>query len=164
MGESLMVAGRHPMATPPQDEPEPAPCPMLVLRAFTQSGAASDSHASADAASSAYDPYASTGQYDPYAALDAEESTSAGQAMPTVSDEEVMLATRRWVEAIIVKMKVCPFSSTADKAGMPIGSVTYPITHGSNGEAVYAAFWGQVLERVQHKVRFARRCLPGVRR
>ena len=43
-------------------------------------------------------------------------------------------------------MKVCPFSSTADKAGVPIGGVTYPITHGTTGEEVYQAFWEQVLE------------------
>jgi len=45
-----------------------------------------------------------------------------------------------------VKMKVCPFSSTADRAGLPAGGVTYPLTRAAVGEAVYEQFWAQVLE------------------
>jgi len=45
-----------------------------------------------------------------------------------------------------VKMKVCPFSSSADRAGLPIGGVTYPLTRAAHAEAVYEAFWGQVLQ------------------
>ena len=32
--------------------------------------------------------------------------------------------------------EVCPFSSTADRAGLPSGGVTYPITHATTGEEV----------------------------
>jgi len=62
------------------------------------------------------------------------------------SDEQVLSQSRDWVEAIIVKMKVCPFSGTADLAGMPQGGVAYPITHGARAEQVIADFWNQVVK------------------
>lgn len=131
LGESMLVAGRHPAAKANDDEPEPVPCPMLLLRAFTQKQWG-------DYADENY------GEDDPFAVL----SDEAMDIAPTndASDEQVMQMTRKWVEGIIVDMKVCPFSSTADKAGMPIGGVSYPLSHATTGEEVYEAFWGQVLE------------------
>merc|ERR1719421_2374247 len=70
----------------------------------------------------------------------------AGPAQRMASDAEVLTASRDWVEGIICKVKVCPFSSTADRAGLPSGGVSYPITHATTGEEVYEAFWNQVSE------------------
>ena len=67
-----------------------------------------------------------------------------------------MAATRAWVEAVIVKMKVCPFSSTADRAGLPAGGVSYPLTHAATGEEVYERFWEQVLPQRQRGVETGR--------
>lgn len=133
LGESLMVAGRHPSAQTTTEEPTKPPYPMLLLRSFAQR--------------SLSDYTEEYGGDDPFAALpdeamDASERGTAGVA----SDAEVLSTTRAWVEAVIVKMKVCPFSSSADRAGIPAGGVTYPLSHASAGEEVYEQFWRQVLE------------------
>ena len=60
------------------------------------------------------------------------------------SDEELLTATRAWSDAVISGMGVCPFSVDADRAGLPLGRVHYPICRASDGEAVYAAFWHEV--------------------
>ena len=56
----------------------------------------------------------------------------------------VLAATFRWVEAVIVHMRVCPFSSSTHKAGLPIGSVGYPLCRGTTSEELYQAFWQEV--------------------
>ena len=134
VGESLVVAGRHPAAVPNDDEPISPPCPMLLLRAFT----------SKSSSSSPSGEEVPDGVYDPYANIAADSSSSADGSSEEIDDSIVLSETRKWVEGIIVDMKVCPFSSTADKAGMPIGGVSYPISHASIGEEVYEAFWEQV--------------------
>ena len=48
--------------------------------------------------------------------------------------------TLDWVEAVIVKMRVCPFSSSAHRAGIPAGGISYPITRAAVSEA-RAATW-----------------------
>ena len=60
------------------------------------------------------------------------------------SDEELLTATRAWSDAVISGMGVCPFSVDADRAGLPLGRVHYPICRARDGEAVYAAFWHEV--------------------
>ena len=130
VGESLLVAGRHPSAKPQDDEPGAVPYPFLLLRSFRQAeyGEFEEDY----------------GESDPFAQLsdDAMDRAPSGYA----SDECVLGQTRAWVEGIIVDMKVCPFSSSADKAGLPIGGVSYPITHATTGEEVYEQFWGQVVQ------------------
>lgn len=56
------------------------------------------------------------------------------------------VVTVQWVEGVIVHMKVCPFSSSVDKAGLPVGGVTYPICHSSSAEGVYKAFWSELCD------------------
>ena len=41
--------------------------------------------------------------------------------------------------------QVCPFSHSVDKAGLPQGGVTYPITRASSVEQLYQAFWEQAV-------------------
>jgi len=43
-------------------------------------------------------------------------------------------------------MKVCPFSSSVEKAGLPVGGVAYPICHASTAEGVYKAFWAELAQ------------------
>ena len=113
---------------------------MLLLRAFT----------SKSSSSSPSGEEVPDGVYDPYANIAADSSSSADGSSEEIDDSIVLSETRKWVEGIIVDMKVCPFSSTADKAGMPIGGVSYPISHASIGEEVYEAFWEQVRYRYMH--------------
>lgn len=132
LGESMLVAGRHPSSVPGDGEAV-APCPMILLRSFNRP--------------SLRDYEDEYGEADPFADLpeEAMDATERGDGR-VASDAEVMAATRAWVEAIIVKMKVCPFSSTADRAGLPAGGVSYPLTHAATGEEVYEQFWQQVLQ------------------
>jgi len=131
---------------------------MILLRSFTRpaprggegEGESGDSDPYAGVSRDPYagvprDPYADVPR-DPYAGVASEASASEGGTTPVAGDDEVLAQTREWVEAVIVKMKVCPFSSTADRAGLPAGGVTYPLSQASTGEEVYEAFWGQVLE------------------
>jgi len=130
LGESMLVAGRHPSTKPHEDEPVAVPCPMILLKSFQ--------------ARELTEYEKEYGEPDPFAALPSEAMD--GIAAMTASDDDIMTQTRSGVEAIICKMKVCPFSSTADIAGIPAGGVSYPLTHASTGEEVYEQFWRQVLE------------------
>ena len=87
IGDSMLVAGRHPSAATSDDEPESAPCPVLVLRAFTQAQWSSGDD-----------------EYDPYADVAADETDSGPQLKE--SDGEVLQQIRDWVTGIIVDMKV----------------------------------------------------------
>ena len=135
LGESLVVTGRHPSAPASEDEPRAVPCPMLVLRSFTQRAWGDYSEENSGLAN----PFATTPES---VAMDG----GGGGGGETASDADVLSSTRQWVEGIICKVKVCPFSSSADRAGLPAGGVTYPITHATTAEEVYEEFWGQVLE------------------
>ena len=132
LGESMLVAGRHPSSKPGDGEAI-APCPMIVLRSYN-----------APSLQDYEDVYDGP---NPFAVLpdEAMDLSERGDGR-VASDEEVIAVTRKWVEAVIVKMKVCPFSSSADRAGLPAGGVSYPLTHASTGEEVYEQFWEQVLQ------------------
>ena len=137
VGDSMMIAGRHPAAkSPSDDEPQSAPCAMVVLKSFLQREWKDYSAENFGEA----DPFEKLG-----AEADAEMNKRAG-ADGWPDDAEVLASTRSWVEGVIVEMKVCPFAGTADTAGLPSGGVTYPLSHATTGEEVYEAFWAQVLE------------------
>jgi hypothetical protein len=137
VGDSMMIAGRHPAAkSSSDDEPQSAPCAMVVLKSFLQREWKDYSAENFGEA----DPFEKLG-----AEADAEMNKRAG-ADGWPDDAEVLASTRSWVEGVIVEMKVCPFAGTADTAGLPSGGVTYPLSHATTGEEVYEAFWAQVLE------------------
>lgn len=127
LGDEIYLVGRHHAMRPSEDEPMRPPCPMLVLRSNKQNW------------------NEDFGDDDPFAHLPDDDFAPQQTEDNVQSDEEILAQTKKWVEAVIVKMKVCPFSSTADKAGIPIGGVSYPITHATTGEEVYEEFWNQVL-------------------
>lgn len=116
----------------------PPPYPTMLLRRFRSSGFGAD------------DPFGVEDDYfggeDPFAALEARLARDAPPPAPPTGDEQVLSETYRWVDAVIVKMKVCPFSSSVERAGLPAGGVSYPICHAICVEQLYQAFWEQVEE------------------
>ena len=60
------------------------------------------------------------------------------------SDMDIINIIRDWVNVIISDMGICPFSQNADKAGLPLGPVHYPISRLSRAEDVYAVYWHEV--------------------
>lgn len=135
LGESLMCSGRHPQA---QAEDEPAaPYPMLLLRSFTKPETLPDGMEADEL------PwfYSDDDDDDPIGNLGLESDEPVG---PPANDEEVLRATYEWVDAVIVHMKICPFSSSTFKAGMPIGTVGYPLSRATTTEELYQAFWQEV--------------------
>mmetsp|Transcript_42409 Transcript_42409/g.141042 ORF Transcript_42409/g.141042 Transcript_42409/m.141042 type:complete len:411 (-) Transcript_42409:327-1559(-) len=138
LGDDVLCLARHPTAS---DSPPLYPTMLLQRRA--QSGFSS--------LSSEEDEY--FGGVDPFAELEARLALDAPPPPPPASDEQVLATTHAWVKAVIVDMKVCPFSHSVDKAGLPQGGVTYPITRASSVEQLYQAFWEQVgeLDRVDER-------------
>ncbi|KAJ1620125.1 hypothetical protein T492DRAFT_1080108 [Pavlovales sp. CCMP2436] len=130
LGSELFVALRHPGGTS-GDEP-PVPCPMLLLRKTAGAGASE----------SESDPYWDEDD-DDWPEESALEGVGAG-GTAAVDNKQVLLETRSWVEAVICHMGVCPFSNSADRAGLPQGGVSYPITKTRVADEIYLEFWHQV--------------------
>ena len=135
LGESLLCSGRHPQAK--ADDEAAAPYPMLLLRSFTRPEVLPDGMTADEL------PwfYSDNDDDDPIGQLNLESDEPVG---PPASDEEVLRATYAWVDAVIVHMKICPFSSSTFKAGMPIGTVGYPLSRAKTTEELYQAFWQEV--------------------
>jgi hypothetical protein len=127
LGDSVFVALRHPQGSS-NGEPAP-PYPMLLLRT---SAGSSDFAVDDDD-----DPFWSDFPDD-------DKPQVENTLLVAGSNADVLSATRKWVEAVIVHMKVCPFSASADRAGMPQGGVSYPVTRAKTADEVYAEFWHQV--------------------
>lgn len=135
LGESLLCAARHP--SNPQDGEPASPYPLFVLKKFAKgsSGFSADD-----------DEY--FGGFDPFADLEARlGGSSVVQPKNSGTDDQVLSLTRKWVEAVIVEMKVCPFSASADFAGLPMGGVQYPINRATTADEVYQVFYEE-LERL----------------
>ena len=131
LGDELRMTARHPAADQGGDAAPPAP--LLLLKSY-QSAGFSDFF----------------GDDDPFAALEArlgaEGGGDFGAAAARASEEEILAETHKWVQAVIVDMKVCPFSNGVHTAGVPMGGVTYPLCRAEGAEAIYQAFWEQVEE------------------
>jgi len=61
-----------------------------------------------------------------------------------LTDMEILKATKDWNEAVICKMGICPFTTSAEKAGLPLGMVHYPISRANVAEEIYRDYWGEV--------------------
>lgn len=133
LGEDVLCAARHPAMR----GDAPPPYPTLLLRRYDRS-----SDLDVD------DPFDNElfGGVDPFAALEARLASEAPPPPAPVTDEQVLAETYKWVDAVIVKMKVCPFSSSVERAGLPAGGVSYPLTRATTVEELYQSFWEQVLE------------------
>lgn len=80
---------------------------------------------------------------------DSEEQSAEDVALQKLnevpeSDKDVISIIRDWVNIIVSDMGICPFSQSADKAGLPVGPVHYPISRVSRPEDVYAVYWHEV--------------------
>mmetsp|Transcript_29008 Transcript_29008/g.92764 ORF Transcript_29008/g.92764 Transcript_29008/m.92764 type:complete len:407 (+) Transcript_29008:655-1875(+) len=53
-----------------------------------------------------------------------------------------------WVQAVVAGLGVCPFATSAQRAGLPLGDVYYPIDRCTDAEKMYKSFWNEVV-RVQ---------------
>jgi hypothetical protein len=60
------------------------------------------------------------------------------------SEEEILRITKTWNEAVIAGLGVCPFAVNAEKAGLPVGQIHYPISGSTTAEAVYHDYWREV--------------------
>ncbi|KAG8465499.1 hypothetical protein KFE25_002806 [Diacronema lutheri] len=133
LGSSVFVAPRHPGGTN-GNEP-PAPYPMLLLKTLKGSG---------DEPSDEDDEDDMPGYYDELWPDDKESIAERAICNPPAQEAVVLQITRKWVEAVICHMGVCPFSHSADRAGLPQGGVSYPITRAKTADEVYLEFWHQV--------------------
>ena len=61
------------------------------------------------------------------------------------SDEEILNISKQWVAKICSDMGICPFTSGADKAGLPIGPVYYTVDRSTSMEDMYARYWQEVV-------------------
>ena len=65
--------------------------------------------------------------------------------MDVPSDDEALVrVSREWVAAMIADMGVCPFTTSAAKAGLPLGEVHYPVSRVALGEEMYRDYWHEV--------------------
>jgi len=61
------------------------------------------------------------------------------------SDEEIIGVTKKWVNKLMSEMGVCPFTSGADLAGLPLGDVYYTVDRCSGFEDMYRSYWKEVV-------------------
>ncbi|KAL3937317.1 MAG: hypothetical protein SGARI_002166 [Bacillariaceae sp.] len=108
-----------------------------------------------------YDPFWDDGDDWDYSGIDDEYDDNEESGEPKVkypeivnkipdNDEDIMSITKAWVAKICSDMGICPFSSGADKAGLPSGPVYYTIDRSTSMEDMYAAYWKEVV-RVQNQ-------------
>mmetsp|Transcript_93128 Transcript_93128/g.189730 ORF Transcript_93128/g.189730 Transcript_93128/m.189730 type:complete len:543 (+) Transcript_93128:142-1770(+) len=61
------------------------------------------------------------------------------------NDEEIEKLSKDWVAKICSDMGVCPFTSGASMAGLPMGPVYYTTDRSSSFEDMYRAYWEEVV-------------------
>jgi hypothetical protein len=107
-----------------------------------------------------YDPFWDDGDDWDYEGIDdefdQEEAEREGKRKPTAkypdivnkipdNDEEILRISKEWVAKICSDMGICPFTSGAEKAGLPIGPVYYTIDRSTAMESMYACYWQEVV-------------------
>lgn len=60
-------------------------------------------------------------------------------------DDEIFKASKAWVAKICSDMGICPFTSGAEMAGLPIGPVHYAVDRSTSMEDMYARYWQEVV-------------------
>lgn len=61
------------------------------------------------------------------------------------NDDDIMKISKEWVAKICSDMGICPFTSGAEMAGLPIGPVYYTIDRSTSMEDMYARYWQEVV-------------------
>jgi hypothetical protein len=70
------------------------------------------------------------------------------------SDDDVIISlTKNWVGKLMSDMGVCPFTASADQAGLPLGTVFYKVERCTSFEEMYAAYWKEVVRVEQSNER-----------
>ena len=69
------------------------------------------------------------------------------------NDEEIMDVTKVWVRKMMSDMGVCPFTSGADMAGLPMGKVFYTLDRTNLVESLYERYWNEVVRVEQSNER-----------
>jgi len=66
------------------------------------------------------------------------------------NDDELINTTKVWVKTVMSNMGICPFTSGAELAGIPMGPVYYCVDRSSSVEEMYARYWKEVC-RIEHE-------------
>ena len=61
------------------------------------------------------------------------------------SSKQIIETTMTWVDTFMSKMGICPFSTNALRAGLPVGNVHYALAYTSIAEEMYRDYWGEVV-------------------
>ena len=75
--------------------------------------------------------------------FDAKPPPSAAAHAP-LDDAGVIRCCKDWTNAIVSDAGICPFSLSADRAGLPLGDVRYDVTRAADAESVYSWYWKEV--------------------
>jgi len=65
-------------------------------------------------------------------------------------DDAILDVTKAWVSKMMSDMGICPFTSGAEMAGLPMGKVFYTIDRCINVEDMYARYWKEVVRLEQN--------------
>ena len=79
-------------------------------------------------------------------ALDAETAPPVDKCpiQHDLGDDEALRCSKDWVNAIVSDAGICPFSLSADRAGLPLGDVRYDTTRAEDTETCFQWFWKEV--------------------
>mmetsp|Transcript_5131 Transcript_5131/g.10435 ORF Transcript_5131/g.10435 Transcript_5131/m.10435 type:complete len:418 (-) Transcript_5131:1918-3171(-) len=118
---------------------ERAPCPSVLLQARSNKAQSTEDD----------DDWDDWGSEDSLLAkygLSGETSLAEVQmSTETQSDEAVVEKTLQWVQAMIVDFGICPFtSSSAHRAGVPVGDVRYAVSRARDSESLLHEYWSEV--------------------
>lgn len=69
---------------------------------------------------------------------------------PVEPDDEIVLRdTKEWVNKVMADFGVCPFTTSASKAGIPSGGVRYTVSRAHTTEEAFLAFWEDTLAMLE---------------
>ena len=129
LGQSMIVAGRHPTHPTSEDEPMAPPHPIITLRSYSQKE---------------WGDYSAEnfGEADPFAQMDVPDDGIFESTQATSTDADSVIArSGAWVDGVVAKMK-------DDVAGMqkpvdPEGGIEYTVCRRRTAEEAYEYFWRQ---------------------
>ena len=89
-------------------------------------------------------------------ALDAETAPPVDKCpiQHDLGDDDALKCSKDWVNAIVSDAGICPFSLSADRAGLPLGDVRYDVTRADDTETCFQwsiAVWKSTRDR--HRAR-----------
>jgi hypothetical protein len=61
------------------------------------------------------------------------------------SDETIVSQSKLWVDTMMSSLALCPFTSGAEMAGLPMGQIRYEVDRIKSIEGVYEKYWNEVM-------------------